>query len=620
MRARRSARVDDANARDEVCATSSSSSFVVVVDVFMGCKRPSGISANARKGERARESDEATLVERWAFQSGAGVDDVGGNNHFNKELETSVVYKRAVIMVRTLVALLRTLPTHGARWRATRRGGANAGREAEALVSFIVREDDAKGISDVHPGKAAGYKTYAFTDVPSSAGKMRACVYFLDALAVRALENEIVAAASARDADASDVGMRGKGMSAIAARSVAGAETVASVSRRIVDAAVAGELARGLRLDEGGSGDDESDEARSAHRRSSTGALKTSQSSDSLIANQTPVSSIPMASYTSPNHQRFDNAPSSAPNRGPAPIYGFNAAPVASILRHADNGDGTPIQNMSSALPPRRPAESCLKIDAGASAPASNDGDKAESTATTGARSPSRARRDGFSPSTALAIEQPINRSASANASSPRATQVPLIVEDAMIGTSSRPSRSSGSPSPWGGFVCPESPTLSAVGSPSSFTRSGASIGFAHRSSWSPGSSLGTSPRDVVGVYPRSPGAATRRPSGVASDDGVSPFAERARDEFIVHFALDDLDRRSLDVEHTPGDLLRLVEAPTTLRRVDSLAVDSIVDADDDDDDAKRASRVDASQTLAWALSEIRRMDVVRDFMARDAT
>ena len=143
------------------------------------------------RGGDASTSGERALVERWAFHAGADGERVGGNNHFNKDLDTAVVYKRAVIMVRTVVAMLRTLPAHGARLRAMRRRGARDGGGGGGF-SFEIKNVDRGGtIASAHPGKAEGYRTYAFTDVPTSIVKLSACVYFLDQVAMSALEEMV---------------------------------------------------------------------------------------------------------------------------------------------------------------------------------------------------------------------------------------------------------------------------------------------------------------------------------------------------------------------------------------------------------------------------------------------
>ena len=70
--------------------------------------------------------------------------------------------------------------------------------------------------------------------------------------------------------------------------------------------------------------------------------------------------------------------------------------------------------------------------------------------------------------------------------------------------------------------------------------------------------------RDVVGVYPHSPGgvsaaaaAFARRMSG-ASDDVGSPLSRD--DETDFPFAFDDADPHATSVEHTAADLLHLIE------------------------------------------------------------
>ena len=589
---------------------------VFVIDVFM-----------------TRDDGGKELVERWGFHGGAEAHAVGGNNHFNKDLETSVVYKRAVIMVRTLIALMRTLPVHGVRWRAMRKMGRGAdGVDAAGRFSFQIREEDeskasmATALADAHPGKDAGYRTYVFTDVPTSMGKLRACVYFLDALSMRALEERCVRVVDA-NANANDVALVGGDMSlSPSPTKKCGGALSPNAGRLIVEAAVAASaLARGLHFDED-DGDDateikKSNTARPPHP-SDAMTMRTSQSSDSIAA-QKIIQNIPMASYTSPNHQRFDHAPSSAPNRGPAPIYGFNAAPVHSPSSRTGSADKAMKRSSASALPPRRP-ESCLKIDVGTSM---DRGDFSSDATHRLEVFSSSSRREGVIPTSPLASAQPESPStpqagATPITCSPRVAPTPprAFVDAGSVGKSSRTptTRSSGSASPWGGFACPESPSPS-LSSPSHIR--GASMGSTHRSSWSPSSSLGTSLRDVVGVYPHSPGAIQRRLSGAASD---TDDTEDIADGEFAPFTLDE-DPSATYVEHTPADLLQLLDAPPTLRRSASdraLPLDAALDDDDTDENPRRASLAHAGKcqrvTLDWALEEIRRMDVVKDAM-RDA-
>jgi hypothetical protein len=98
---------------------------------------------------------------------------------------------------------------------------------------------------------------------------------------------------------------------------------------------------------------------------------------------------------------------------------------------------------------------------------------------------------------------------------------------------------------------------------------------------------LGTSLRDVVGVYPHSPGgvsaaaaAFARRMSG-ASDDVGSPLSRD--DETDFPFAFDDADPHATSVEHTAADLLHLIEDSAALRRKSTdgpLPLDAALDED----------------------------------------
>jgi len=601
---------------------------VFFIDVFVTC-----------------EDGGKELVERWAFHSGAEARDVGGNNHFNKDLETSVVYKRAVIMVRTLIALLRTLPAHGMRWRSMRNmNGRGMGAEAAGRFNFQIREEDdtkasvVTALADAHPGRDAGYRTYMFTDVPTSMGKLRACVYFLDALSMRALEERCVRAAHA-SANTSDIALVGGDMSLSPSPTKGHLGSSPKPERLIVEAAIAASaLARGLRFDDVDVDDSPTTTTTTTTLKEVGGetatrppqpphaiVMKASQSSDSIVT-QTPMPSIAMASYTSPNHQRFDNAPSSAPNRGPAPIYGFHAAPVPSPSQRAASADVATKKSIASALPPRRP-ESCLKIDAGTSIDRVDFTSDAASTRQHRLDSfSSPSRREGFAPTSPLASAQPESPSSPHFAGATPIACSPRVARDSpgggSVGKSSR--------APWGGFVCPESPSPS-VSSPrlirgASMNSAHPSMSSAHRASWSPSSSLGTSLRDVVGVYPHSPGAAQRRLSGAASDGGTSvggastssPHADDTGE--FAPFALDE-DPSATYVEHTPADLLQLLEAPPALRRTDddirALPLDAALD--DDDEDATTVPMLHSGTrqriTLDWALEEIRRMDVVKDAM-----
>ena len=334
---------------------------VVVLDVFLEREMSSkdgdeGVDAPAPAPPPTTTRERATtttsgrhreLVERWVFHAGADGESVGGNNHFNKDLETSVVYKRAVIMIRTLIALSRTLPTHGARLRAMRRRGMRGGKTSSGVTLGFELRDAGEGmdLASAHPGRALGFQTFAFADVPTSIGKLRACVYFLDQMAVSALEEAFIVAEEAMHAAAAvaselpadvattpnarqttdpldtspDVALAGGEMSLSPSPNGKGdGRTVRSDDRRRQSA----DLARGLLFD------DASPSPSARPPPMTRGGMTASLSSGALQV-KPPVSpaAVPLADYTSPNYQRFDNAPSSAPSAGPAPIYGFNASP-----------------------------------------------------------------------------------------------------------------------------------------------------------------------------------------------------------------------------------------------------------------------------------------------------
>ena len=540
------------DARANAVERDESTSFVegaVTVDVYL-----------ERGGEGSTRGERA-LVERWAFHAGADGGGVGGNNHFNKDLDTAVVYKRAVIMVRTVVAMLRTLPAHGARLRAMRRRGARDGGGGGGFSFEIKNVDDGGTIASAHPGKAEGYRTYAFTDVPTSIGKLSACVYFLDQVAMSALEDECVAGVETAPTpcerlDASvgpDVVALAGGEMSLSPSPTGKSDAPESLqrARREEDSSP---MSRGILFDE--ASPSPSPNAGPPIR----GGMTASLSSGSLQQQAKPPVSpsvVPLADYTSPNYQRFDNAPSSAPNNGPAPIYGFNAAPIGA--KHAlQSAIESPLVEPPRPPPRRSTMASCLKIDVGTSIDKHDFDIGAPNAAIAVAQPPpppvpaSPTTTTGFSPTTAAPI-----------ACSPR-VRTP---KDVRSGPAPH-----GSPSPWGGFVCPESPIPSPGGAAFAHPRS------VPRSSWSPSSSLGTSIRDVVGVYPHSPGGVSnfaRRMSG-ASDDAApgSPLTPHAADESIDNqdefpFAIDDADATATAtyVEHTPADLLSLLENSCTLRR-----------------------------------------------------
>lgn len=600
------------------------------------------------------EEDDATpkkmiddaLLERWVFHLGADGDKVGGNNHFNKDLDASVVYKRGVIMVRTLAALLRTLPAHGARLRALQRRAAHPSRSSVGgRFSFSVRDLDiaeSSSIEGAHPGKSAGYGTYAFADVATSVGKLRACVYFLDSLAVKDIEDRFIAAQSRRANVAPvphpvpDVELAGGEMSLSPSPTKVDASTMTRAAER--EAALRS-LSRGLRFDD----DDDVDEAK-------TTTMKTSHSSDSLkpppggggVGNRAVVP--PMASYTSPNNQRYDAAPNSAPTSGPAPIYGFNAAPVKTPP--SSGGAATASRNVIDAettqprLPGRRPMASCLKIDVGTSMEQQRTPTQQQQQRITVAVVPPK-KPSPPEPSTSPATPR----------ASPIACSPGLPHARHSSANASRHVVGAASPS-WGGLGCPESPIPSLGTSPSLPSRF-SSGGGSRRSSWSPSSSLGTSLRDVVGVYPHSPGAFGRRVSGggtLPEDGGKPPVSPNddvdASDDVseFAPFALDDEDSAggATFVEHTPADLLSLLEAPSRLRRKDTdgpLPLDAaledstdsvvnqvesagIVKTDKTEDKTttsqRRADASDSAErvTLASALVELENLRLIRDRMS----
>ena len=273
-------------------------------------------------------------------------------------------------MVRTVVAMLRTLPAHGARLRAMRRRGARDGGGGGGF-SFEIKNVDRGGtIASAHPGKAEGYRTYAFTDVPTSIGKLSACVYFLDQVAMSALEDECVAGVETAPTpcerlDASvgpDVVALAGGEMSLSPSPTGKSDAPESLqrARREEDSSP---MSRGILFDE--ASPSPSPNARPPIR----GGMTASLSSGSLQQQAKPPVSpsvVPLADYTSPNYQRFDNAPSSAPNNGPAPIYGFNAAPVGA--KHAlQSAIESPLVEPPRPPPRRSTMASCLKIDVGTS-------------------------------------------------------------------------------------------------------------------------------------------------------------------------------------------------------------------------------------------------------------
>jgi len=603
------------------------------------------------------------LVERWAFHAGADGESVGGNNHFNKDLETSVVYKRAVVMIRTLIALSRTLPTHGARLRAMRRRGMRGGKLSSGVtLAFELRDaGERMDLASAHPGKALGFQTFAFADVPTSIGKLRACVYFLDQMAVHALEEAFIVADEAMHAaaavavespenvsttpnahraanrlDASlgpDVALAGGEMSLSPSPSGKGDDCAArSGDRRRQSAG----LTRGLLFDD-------ASPSQSARPPAPTrGGMTASLSSGSLqVKPSVSPAAVPLADYTSPNYQRFDNAPSSAPSAGPAPIYGFNASPTIDTRKtneetNASARPATKVEPSLASTKRRSTMSSCLKID-DAYASRKNRDDRGGAAAGAAA-SPiiGTASSPIFAPGAAKRTTA-VSTPPSSGGVFPRASPIacspglphasPQSTPESRGGPGSHARYASGSPSPWGGFVCPESPVPGFFG--------GTSPGSAARSSPS-SSSLGTSLRDVVGVYPHSPGgvsaaaaAFARRMSG-ASDDIGSPLSRD--DETDFPFAFDDADPHATSVEHTPADLLHLLEDSSTLRRKSTdgpLPLDAALD--DDDDDARdaadendapvarlKASVADAPReraglTLSDALDALRELKPPRD-------
>lgn len=594
------------------------------------------------------------LLERWVFHLGADGDKVGGNNHFNKDLDASVVYKRGVIMVRTLAALLRTLPAHGARLRALQRRVAHPSRSSVGgRFSFSVRDldiADSASIENAHPGKSAGYRTYAFADVATSVGKLRACVYFLDSLAVKDIEDRFIAASIRRTNVApvpppvQDVELAGGEMSLSPSPTKVDASTMTRAAER--EAALRS-LSRGLRFDD----DDDVDERK-------TTTMTTSHSSDSLkpppgggVGSRTVVP--PMASYTSPNNQRYDAAPNSAPTSGPAPIYGFNAAPVKTP---PSSGGGTTSRNVIDAettlprLPGRRPMASCLKIDVGTSMEQQHTATQTQTQMQTQQQRITVAVVPPKQPSPPEPSTSPATPRASPIACSPGLPHARHSSANA-----SRYVVGAASPS-WGGLGCPESPIPSLGTSPSLPSRL-SSGGGSRRSSWSPSSSLGTSLRDVVGVYPHSPGAFGRRVSGggtLPEDGGKPPVGPNddadASDDVseFAPFALDDEDSAggAMFIEHTPADLLSLLEAPSRLRRKDTDgplpldaaledSTDSIVnqvesagtgtgivkaETEDKTTTSQRRAERDADSTervtLASALVELENLRLIRDRMS----
>ena len=625
---------------------------LVVLDVRFG-RDEEDEEEDATPTSSGKKMIDDALLERWVFHLGADGDKVGGNNHFNKDLDASVVYKRGVIMVRTLAALLRTLPAHGARLRALQRRAVHPSRSSVGgRFTFSVRDldiADSTSIEDAHPGKSAGYGTYAFADVATSVGKLRACVYFLDSLAVKDIEDRFIAASSRRANVAPvpppvlDVELAGGEMSLSPSPTKVDASTMTRAAER--EAALRS-LSRGLRFDDD---DDDVDE-----RKMTT--MTTSHSSDSLkpppgggVGSRAVVP--PMASYTSPNNQRYDAAPNSAPTSGPAPIYGFNAAPVKTP---PSSGGGATSRNVIDAettlprLPGRRTMASCLKIDVGTS--------MEQQQTQTQTQTQQQQQRITVA---VVPPKQPSPPEPSMSPATPRAS--PIACSPGLpharhpSANASRYVVGAASPS-WGGLGCPESPIPSLGTSPSLPSRF-PSGGGSRRSSWSPSSSLGTSLRDVVGVYPHSPGAFGRRVSGggtLPEDGGKPPVGPNddadAPDDAseFAPFALDDEDSAggATFVEHTPADLLSLLEAPSRLRRKDTDgplpldaaledSTDSIVnqvesagtgtriikaETEDKTTTSQRRAERDANSaervTLASALVELENLRLIRDRMS----
>ena len=611
--------------------------FLVVDVAFEGDGRGAG-EGSAGGGETSA----STLVERWAFHAGADAGAVGGNNHFNKELETPVVYKRAVIMVRTLVALIRTLPAHGARLRAMRRYAAARGRDAGGgRFTYEIRElASGTTIADAHPGKQAGYRTFAFADVPTSVGKLSACVYFLDEPAVKALEEKFVGCVDAtpvrstprKRLDASvgpDVELAGGEMSLSPSPTGKGNDARAA---RETDLR---EVSRGLIFGDG-------DAPEALTRRGSVAApplqplrgIMPSSSSAGSLQQLTKPPAVPMADYTSPNYQRFDSAPCSAPSSGPAPIYGFNAAPADNKAPRASASaiDAPEIASGPQRPPRRATLESCLKIDVGTSMERDDVG--ASDQAPTTPSPPTTSTITAVFASDARTPES--KRSPTILDSTP-----PIACSPASLRAATT-SRAVGMPSPsWGGFACPESPSPSLGTSPGGTYL--AARASSRRSSWSPSSSLGTSLRDIVGVYPHSPGgsaaaaaAFARRMSGASDEIGMSPHAN---DEDDFPFALDDAAPSATYVEHTPADLLSLLENPLPLRRRSTdgpLPLDAALDDEksidasgnqsaSSDKGASTKSIADVSSalrgvTLGSALDALRELDAVAaDLLASES-
>ena len=91
-----------------------------------------------------------------------------------------MVYKRAVIMIRTLIGVVANASdarcafasdasTRHARWENV------LGRDARVRAPRRGRGD---GFGERASGQGVGISAFAFADVPTSIGKLRACVYF----------------------------------------------------------------------------------------------------------------------------------------------------------------------------------------------------------------------------------------------------------------------------------------------------------------------------------------------------------------------------------------------------------------------------------------------------------
>ena len=160
-------------------AASVHASTPLVIDVFVDARmRDVDVADDAA----AAEAVSRTLVERWVLSHDARCRGDGEEEEVVEEEEeeectssssdVAVTYKRAVIMVRSLLALTRALPANRLH-RARVRGGARD--DASYRLSCEVRDVGTLGTNPGtdegrHPG-ADAWRTYEFAPVDAAAAR-----------------------------------------------------------------------------------------------------------------------------------------------------------------------------------------------------------------------------------------------------------------------------------------------------------------------------------------------------------------------------------------------------------------------------------------------------------------